>query len=84
MIFDVDDRGLPGRSLGSPQRLMTELLETAPALGIEVKVRAVTDAQVDALHAEADTGPVTAPYWRERLVWLTCSRRPGCRSPTRR
>jgi len=67
VIFDVDDRGLPGGCLGSTQRLMAELVQTAPAIGIEVKNGQVSDAVVAAINAENED----APYYRERLVWLT-------------
>ena len=67
VIFDIDDRGLPGGTLGSTQRLMAELVETAPPLGIEVKGGQVSDEMVAKINADQDG----APYYRERLVWLT-------------
>lgn len=66
VIFDLEERGLPGGSLGSTQRLMAELVETAPAIGIDVKDGQVSDQVVAALNADGED----RPYWRERLVWL--------------
>lgn len=67
VIFDVGDRGLPGGMLGSTQRLMAELLEVAPALGINVTGGRLSDAEAAQLAAENDEA---APLWHERLVWL--------------
>ncbi len=67
VIFDPDDRGLPGGSLGSTQRLMAELVEAAPELGITLEHGRLSDAEVTAINADGGSGP----YWRERLVWLT-------------
>ena len=64
VIFDVDNLGLAGGSLGSTQRLRDELIETA--IGISLDDGELSDELAAAIHAEADTGP----YWRERLVWL--------------
>ena len=66
VIFDLEERGLPGGSLGSTQRLMAELVETAPAIGIDLKEGQLTDAVVAKINADEDG----APYYRERLVWL--------------
>ena len=66
VIFDTDERGLPGGSIGSTQRLMAELIETAPVLDITLENGQLIDAEATAIHQDADRGP----YWRERLVWL--------------
>jgi hypothetical protein len=67
VIFDLEERGLPGGSLGSTQSLMKELLATAPVIGIQVKDGQVSDADVAAINADEEG----RPDWRERLVWLT-------------
>jgi hypothetical protein len=67
VIVDTDERGLPGGFLGSTQRLMAELAQTAPAIGIALEHGTLSDAEVEAINRDADDGP----YWRERLVWLT-------------
>jgi hypothetical protein len=67
VIFDNAKRGLPGGMLGSTQRLMAELVQTAPALGITLEHGTLSDAEVDAINRDGDTDA----YWRERLVWLT-------------
>jgi hypothetical protein len=66
VIFDNDKRGLPGGMLGSTQRLMAELVQSAPSIGITLDHGVLSDAEVDAINRDDDTGP----YWRERLVWL--------------
>ena len=37
VIFDLEKRGLPGEMLGSSQRLFAEMIEVAPAIGIELR-----------------------------------------------
>jgi hypothetical protein len=58
---------LPGSALGSTQRLMLELVRVAPALGITLTARELSDAEAEAINAELDTQP---PFFRERTVWL--------------
>ncbi|HEY0255069.1 MAG TPA: hypothetical protein VGC41_26260, partial [Kofleriaceae bacterium] len=66
VIFDTEKRGLPGEMLGSTQRLMAELLGSAPAIGIEVVNGVLPDEQVEAINNDRES----APFYRERLVWL--------------
>jgi hypothetical protein len=68
VIFDPDDRGLPGGMLGSSQRLLAELHEVAPAIGIELQHGVLSDAQAAALAPSANED--SHPLWHERLVWL--------------
>jgi hypothetical protein len=67
VIFDNDDRGLAGAMLGSSVRLMAELVEVAPAIGIRISGSALADAEAAAIVAD-DQG--ATPFYRERLVWL--------------
>jgi hypothetical protein len=67
VIFDVDGRGLPGGMLGSSQRLLAELVEVAPALGIALDGGKLTDKRAAELAEEEEAD---SPFWRERLVWL--------------
>ena len=66
ILVDADDR-VPGGLVGSTYRLMAELVEVAPALGIALVDGRLSDADAARLAAENDE---QAPYWRERLVWL--------------
>ena len=67
VIFDIKKRGVPGGMLGSSIRLMKELVEVAPALGIELQDGQLSDDEARKLSMEDDE---TAPLWHERLVWL--------------
>ena len=67
VIFDTQDRGLPGFMLGSSQRLLAELVEVAPAIGVALGNGTLSDRVAAQLAEEEDE---TAPFWRERLVWL--------------
>lgn len=66
IIFDTGNRGLPGGMLGSSQRLMKELIEVAPAIGIELANGQLSDGEAARLCAEDESGH----FWHERLVWL--------------
>lgn len=63
-IFDDD---VPGGMLGSSHGLRRELLDIAPALGIELANDAPTAAAIDKLIATEDG----TPFWRENIVWLS-------------
>jgi len=67
VILDVDGRGLAGHLLGSTQRLLAELIEVAPAIGISLDGGELSDAEVAKLSAE---DPEHAPLFTERMVWL--------------
>ncbi len=65
VIFD--DR-LLGGMLGSSVRLMAELVEVAPAIGIVLTRGQISDAAAKKLANEDDDA---SDYYRERIVWLT-------------
>jgi hypothetical protein len=67
VIFDLEKRGLAGAMLGSSVKLMHELSEVAPALGITLVGGTLPDAEAARLAAE-DSDVV--PFGIERLVWL--------------
>ena len=67
VIFDTEDRGLPGGMLGSSVRLLEELRAVAPAIGIELENGELSDAEATKVGAEEQE---TNPFWHERLVWL--------------
>jgi hypothetical protein len=67
VIFDIQKRGLAGGMLGSSVRLLNELVEVAPALGIELQNGQLSDDEARKLSMEDDE---SAPFWHERLVWL--------------
>jgi hypothetical protein len=67
VIFDTQDRGLSGGMLGSSQRLLGELVEVAPAIGIALGGGVLSDRIAAQLADEEDE---TAPFCCERLVWL--------------
>jgi len=67
VILDVDER-LAGGMLGSTQRLLAELIEVAPAIGISLDGGVLSDAEAAKLAAEEED---STPLWRERMVWLT-------------
>jgi hypothetical protein len=67
VIFDTETRGLPGGMLGSSVRLLAELVEVAPALGIAMRDGRLGDDEAAKL---ADEDETSGPYWHERLVWL--------------
>jgi hypothetical protein len=62
----IDDE-LPGGMLGSSQRLMRELVEVAPALGITLENGDLSDTEAARINqvAEAD-----GPLFREHLAWI--------------
>ena len=66
-IFDVEDRGLPGGMMGSSQGLMKELIQVAPAIGIELQKGELSDGEAAKIAAENDE---SKPFYIERLVWL--------------
>ncbi|MBA3540708.1 MAG: hypothetical protein H0T79_13945 [Deltaproteobacteria bacterium] len=66
VIFDTEDRGLPGGMLGSTVRLMKELVYVAPFIDIALVDGQLSDRAAAVVHATADD----APFGRERLVWL--------------
>lgn len=67
VIFDTGRRGLAGGMLGSSQRLREELVEVAPAIGIELVDGELPDIAAARLAQEEEGA---TPLWRERLVWL--------------
>ena len=68
VIFDTSKKpSIPGGMLGSSIRLMSELVEVAPAIGIKLdKSGKLSDAAAKRLAAVEEEHD----YWRERLVWL--------------
>jgi hypothetical protein len=62
VIFDLDERGLAGGSLGSTQRLMAELVRTAPAIRISLDDGKLSDAKAEAINNDTEADP----YYRER------------------
>lgn len=63
----VDD-ALPGDMLGSSHRLMRELVEVAPALGITLENGSLSDAEAARINLlTEDDGPL----YREHLAWIT-------------
>ncbi|OSC41968.1 hypothetical protein [Mycobacterium decipiens] len=68
ILFDTEERGLPGGILGSSQGLMRELIKTAPALGIALDGGVLSDTEAARLYAEGEDE--STPFWREKLVWL--------------
>jgi len=67
VIVDVNDRGLAGGMLGSTQRLLAELIEVAPAIGISLAGGQLSDAAAAKLAAD---DPERTPLWSERMAWL--------------
>ncbi len=68
VIFGTDDLPVAGGMLGSTQRLRDELVEVAPALGIELDADGeLNDAEAARLNAIiGDDGPL----YRELAAWL--------------
>jgi hypothetical protein len=67
VIFDTQELGLPGGMLGSSVRLMKELEEGAPAIGVKLTRGKLSDAEAKRLTRETEG---TSDFWRERIVWL--------------
>lgn len=61
------DDGLPGGVLGSSQRVLQELVQTAPMLGIPLVDGNLSDDAAKSITNEAHD----SPYWIERQVWFT-------------
>ncbi|MGZ3424514.1 MAG: hypothetical protein ACXVEE_42030, partial [Polyangiales bacterium] len=64
VVFDDE---LPGGMLGSSQRLMRELVEVAPALGITLENGTLSDAETRRINKIAETD---GPLYRELLAWI--------------
>jgi hypothetical protein len=67
VVVGSDER-IAGGLVGSSYQLMRELVGGAPALGIDLQARELTDAEAERLNAQADGGE---GLWMERAVWLT-------------
>jgi hypothetical protein len=67
-LCDKRKRGLTGRILGSSQRALKELVQTAPLLGIPLKGRKLSDKAARTIAKEPDE---SHPFWIERKVWLS-------------
>jgi hypothetical protein len=67
-LCDNRKGGLPGRILGSSQRGLRELVQTAPLLGIRLDGQELSDQAALAVAKEPDE---SHPCWVERKVWLS-------------
>jgi hypothetical protein len=67
VLFAEEGEELPGGMLGSSQRLLAELIDVAPALGITLADGELSDAEARRINAlgEADRG-----LYREMIVWI--------------
>ncbi len=63
----IVDESLTGGMLGSTPRLMRELVQVAPVLGIKLHGQELSDAEADIINGELESQP---PLWRERAAWL--------------
>jgi hypothetical protein len=66
VIFDDD---LPGKALGSSQRLLHDLILVAPAIGIDLRNGILSDEHAQAIDNDIGSGIDTGLY-RERGIWL--------------
>jgi hypothetical protein len=71
-LYDDRDQGIPGGILGSSQRALTELVLTAPMIGIVLRDGELSDRDAIALGEESEG---SHPYWIERHAWLYFSER---------
>jgi hypothetical protein len=66
-LYDDRDDGVPGGIVGSSQRALQELLQTAPLLGIPV---ACGDLRREVAAALLQQPEGSHPLWVERYAWL--------------
>lgn len=68
ILIDEKNQGrICGGILGSSYRLMDELVEIAPKLGIQLNNQQLSDAEAEKLNQEAAS---QAEFWIEKTVWL--------------
>lgn len=67
VLMDVDEDRIPGAMLGSSVRLMKELVELAPHIGIELHDGKLESKMLAELNEEPQDH---SPFGIERVVWL--------------
>jgi hypothetical protein len=67
-VLFTQDEAVPGGMIGSSPRLMAELVEIAPALGIRLTGTGLSDEEAGRLTRLTDS---PEGIWRELIVWLS-------------
>jgi hypothetical protein len=67
VVFDEQER-ITGGMLGSSQRLRDELVEVAPALGINLAAGELPDEEAERINTAMER---ESPLWIEQIVWLS-------------
>jgi hypothetical protein len=68
MIDDTGADRIPGGILGSSYKLMRELIEIAPSLGIKLRGGNLSDDEATRINTIADS---EQGFWIEHLVWIS-------------